>query len=55
MAKTELTLLKMKYKDMKYKDKLDEVATKFYFVDDWTQIKQAMKSSVDMLLAEANS
>ena len=35
--------------------KLDEVAVMFYSVDDWTKIKRTMKSSVDMLLAEANS
>lgn len=34
--------------------KLDEVATQFYSVDDWTQTKKDMKSSVDMLLAEAH-
>jgi len=35
--------------------KLDEVAVKFYSIDDWTRIKQAMNSSINMLLAEANS
>ena len=35
--------------------KLDEVAIKFYSEEGWTKLKQAMKGSIDMLLAEANS
>jgi len=35
--------------------KLDEVATKFYSEQDWTQIKQAMNSSINILLAEVTS
>lgn len=35
--------------------KLDEVATRFYSMNDWIQIKQAMKNSINVLLDEAHS